>query len=74
MAKKRKKSKPRKWMRKAFSKNKGALTTTAKKAGALNKDGTISVTWMRAQVKKGGVTGKRALAVLNARKSRKRKR
>lgn len=54
----------RKWMQKAFNKNKGTLRRTLKvKVGK-----TIPVKKLRSAVKKGGKTGKRAQLVLNTRK------
>jgi len=38
----------------------GALTASAKRAGALKKDGTIKKTWISKMAKKGGKIGQRA--------------
>lgn len=51
------------WMKKAFSKHKGALRRTLK----IKKGKTIPVKKLRAAAKKGGKTGRRARLVLNAR-------
>ena len=53
----------RKWAGKAFAKHKGALRRTLK----VKKGKKIPVKKLRAAVKKGGKTGKRAQLVLNAR-------
>lgn len=50
---------------------KGALTRTAKKEGALKKDGDIKVSWLRDKAKGDGVTAKRAKLALTFRKMKK---
>jgi hypothetical protein len=59
------------WMKTAV-KHPGALTKTAKRAGALKKDGDIKVSWLRDKAKGDGVTAKRARLALTFRKSRKK--
>jgi len=67
------KSKDRKWIQKAI-KHPGALRAAAKRAGALNKDGTIKVSWLREQAKKGNTTiARRARLALTLRKLRRKK-
>lgn len=63
----------RRWIQKAIRKP-GSLRAAAKRAGALNKDGTIKVSWLRQQAKKSGTMGKRARLALTLRKLRRRKR
>lgn len=60
-----------KWMQKLDLK-KGALTSTAKRAGALKKDGDIKVSWLREKAKGDGVTAKRARLALTFRKAKKK--
>ncbi len=59
----------KKWIQGAI-KHEGALTAAAKRAGALKKDGTIKVSWLQQQAKKGGTMGKRARLALTLRKLR----
>jgi hypothetical protein len=51
---------------------KGALTATAKRAGALKKDGDIKVSWLREKAKGDGITAKRARLALTFRKAKKK--
>lgn len=60
-----------KWIQKAVGKP-GALRAQAKRAGAMTKAGTIRKSWLQAQAKKGGVTGKRARLALTLAKLRKK--
>lgn len=52
---------------------KGALRAAAKRAGALNKDGTIKVSWLREKAKKRDLLGRRAHMALVFRKHRKKR-
>lgn len=63
---------PKKWIKGAIGKP-GSLTATAKRAGALKKDGSIKVTWLRAQAKKSTKTGRRARLALTLRKMKRKK-
>ncbi len=52
----------------------GALTATAKKAGALKSDGTIKVSWLKEKAKGGNKkTAQRARFALTLRKLNKKK-
>ena len=52
----------------------GSLTATAKRAGALKKDGTIKVSWLRDKAKQGNSkTAQRARFALTLRKLNKKK-
>lgn len=51
---------------------KGALTATAKRAGALKKDGDIKVSWLKEKAKGDGVTARRAKLALTFRKMKKK--
>ena len=51
----------------------GALTASAKRAGALKKDGNIKKSWIRQMAKKGGKIGQRARFALTLAKLRKKK-
>lgn len=62
--------KKKKWISKAV-KHPGALTKTAKRAGALKKDGDIKVSWLKDKAKGDGVTAKRARLALTFRKMKK---
>lgn len=65
------KKKAEKWIQKAI-KNPGALRAQAKKEGALTKQGTIKVSWLRKKAKQGNTTvAKRARLALTLRKIRK---
>lgn len=62
-----------KWIQRAI-KNPGALTALAKKEGAITKQGTIDVDWLKEKAKKGkGVVKKRAVLALTLRKLARRK-
>lgn len=67
----KKKSSSKKWIGKMDLK-KGALTATAKRAGALKKDGDIKVAWLKEKAKGDGVTAKRAKLALTFRKMKKK--
>jgi len=58
---------PRKWIQKAIKKP-GALTESARRAGALKADGTIKVSWLKEKAKSGGKIGSRARLALTLRK------
>jgi hypothetical protein len=62
----------KKWIQKAIKKR-GALTKTAKRAGAVGRKGTINKTWLKAKASKGGTTGKRARLAVTLSKMRKKK-
>lgn len=66
------KRKPKRWIKSAISK-KGALTATARRAGALKADGSIKVSWLRQKAKGSGVTARRARLALTLRKLPKRR-
>ena len=53
------KKKKEKWIQSAINKP-GALKSSAKKAGAMTKEGTIDQEWIDEMAKKGGKIGKRA--------------
>lgn len=55
------------WIQNAIKKP-GALTATAKKAGAVTKKGTIEPDWLEEQAAKGGKTGRRARLAVTLRK------
>lgn len=65
MAKARRKNK--RWIQGAV-KRPGALRNRAKRAGAITKNGTISMTWLRQQAKRNDRTGKQARLALTLRK------
>lgn len=65
------KKKKKNWIGK-MDLDKGALTRTAKRAGALKKDGDIKVAWLKDKAKGDGVTAKRARLALTFRKMRKK--
>ncbi len=54
-------------------KHPGALTATAKKAGAVGKDGTINAAWLSQAAKKKGTVGRRARLAMTLKKMRRRK-
>lgn len=60
----------KKWIKKSI-KHPGALTATAKRAGAIKKDGDIKVAWLREKAKGKGVTADRARLALTLRKMNK---
>lgn len=66
------KKKSKNWIQGAIKKP-GALTATAKRAGALKKDGDIKVSWLKEKAKGDGTTAKRARLALTFRKMRKGK-
>jgi len=66
------KRKPKRWIKGAISK-KGALTATAKRAGAVKSDGSIKISWLRKKAKGSGKTAKRARLALTLRKLPKRR-
>lgn len=70
MADKKSKSNKKNWVGK-MDLDKGALKRTAKRAGALKKDGDIKVGWLRDKAKGDGVTAKRARLALTFRKMKK---
>lgn len=49
---------------------KGALRATAKRAGAIGRDGKISLNWLRQKAKGNDLTAKRARLALAFRKMR----
>lgn len=51
----------------------GSLTATAKRAGALKKDGTIKKSWLREKAKGKGKTAQRARFAITLGKLRKKK-
>jgi hypothetical protein len=51
----------------------GALTASAKRAGAVKKDGTIKKSWINQMAKKGGKIGQRARFAKTLAKLRKKK-
>lgn len=55
-----------KWIQESNLK-KGALRATAKREGAITKDGTISITWLRKKAKGKGKTANRARLALKFR-------
>jgi hypothetical protein len=61
----------KKWISKAIKKP-GALTATAKRAGAVKKDGTIKKTWLREKAKGKGKTAQRARLALTLGKMKKK--
>ena len=63
------KKQPKKFIQGAI-KHPGALTKTAKAAGAYH-NGKIDADWLNAQAKKGGVTGQRARLAKTMRKMNK---
>ena len=63
----------KKWIQGAI-KHPGALTATARRAGALKKGGGIKRAWVRKQAKKKGKIGARARLALILFRLRKRKR
>lgn len=66
-------AKKTRWIQKAI-KHPGALRAAAKRAGALKKDGTIKVSWLREQAKKGStLIARRARLALTLKKLRKKK-
>ena len=58
---------PKKWISGAISAP-GALTATAKRAGALDKKGRIKMTWLQANKGAPGKLGKRVRLALTLRK------
>ena len=50
----------KKWIKGAI-KAPGALRASARRAGAINKDGTIKKSWINQQAKKGGKIGQRGM-------------
>ncbi len=61
-----------KWIQKAI-KNPNALHKKAEKAGALTKSGTIKVSWLQEQAKKGNTeTAQQARLALTLRKMKKK--
>ena len=50
----------------------GALTATAKRAGALKKDGTIKKSWLKEKAKGNSKTAKRARLALTLSKMKKK--
>ena len=63
--------KKKNWIKGAVKKP-GALTATAKRAGALKKDGDIKVSWLKEKAKGDGVTARRARLALTFRKMKKK--
>ena len=63
----------KKWIKSAIKKP-GALRATAKRAGALKKDGTIKKDWLAKQKKKPGKLGQRARLATTLSKMKKKKR
>lgn len=59
------------WIKGAIKKP-GALTATAKKAGAVKADGTIKKTWLKEKAQGSGVTAKRARLALTLSKMKKK--
>lgn len=57
----------RKWIQKAI-KAPGALRATAKRAGAITREGTIRKSWLQQKARASGKTGKRARLALTLRK------
>jgi len=55
------------WIQDAI-KHPGALRERAKRAGALNKDGTIKKSWLDKEAKKPGTPGRQARMALTMRK------
>jgi len=51
----------------------GALRAAARRAGAINKRGVISLEWLRAAAKKAGKLGRRARLALTLRRLRRRR-
>jgi len=49
----------KKWIQSAI-KHPGALRETAKREGAITKEGTISKSWLAEKAQQGGTVGKRA--------------
>lgn len=64
--------KKKNWIQRAI-KRPGALRAKAKRAGALNKDGTISVEWLRKMAKGNSLTARQARLALTFRKMRRRR-
>lgn len=64
-------NKKKNWIQGAVKKP-GSLTATAKNAGALKSDGTISKTWLKEKAKGSGVTAKRARLALTFSKMKKK--
>ena len=60
------------WIKGAI-KNKGALTKTAKRAGAVSRKGVINKAWLKKQASKSGTTGRRARLAITLGKMRKKK-
>ena len=58
------------WINGAIKKP-GALTATAKKAGAVKPDGTIKKTWLKEKAKETGKTGQRARLAITLGKMKK---
>ena len=66
-------AKDKKWIQKAI-KHPRALRAAAKRAGALKKDGTIKVSWLKEQAKKGNSTiARRARLASTLKKLRRKK-
>jgi len=61
----------KKWIQKAIKKP-GALTATAKRAGAMNPDGTIKKSWLREKAKGSGTTAQRARLAITLGKMKKK--
>ena len=62
---------PKKWIAGAIS-NKGALTATAKRAGAVTPQGTINKAWLADKAKGSGVTAQRARLAITLGKMKKK--
>ena len=61
----------RRWIQKAI-KHPGSLRALARKEGAITRQGTISVAWLREKAKQGGKVGRRARLALTLRRLRKK--
>lgn len=59
------------WIKSAIKKP-GALTATAKKAGAVKSDGTISKAWLKEKAKGSGKTAQRARLAITLSKMKKK--
>jgi len=64
-------AKKKRWIQEAITRE-GALTAKAKAAGALTKQGTIKVSWLRKQAKGNSRTAHQARMALTLRKLRRR--
>lgn len=60
------------WIKGAIKKP-GALTATAKRAGAVKKDGTIKKSWLKDKSKGSGKTAQRARLAITLGKMKKKK-